>query len=118
MLFRHVSRPISFTLVVGDFGVKYSDVADYRFLRTCLEEQYEVTGSEVGTQYLGYTIAYDRTARTIPLSLPNYIAKLLKSVRPNGIRHARSPFIYEGIVYGSSAPQVSPSDTSPPRNPR
>ena len=118
MLFRHVSRPISFTLVVDDFGVKYSDVADCRFLRTCLEEQYEVTGSEVGTQYLGYAIAYDRAARTISLSLPNYIAKLLQSVRPNGIRHARSPFIYEGIVYGSSAPPSLPLRYFPPRLPR
>ena len=28
MLFRHITRSISFTLVVDDFGVKYSDVAD------------------------------------------------------------------------------------------
>ena len=114
MLFRHVSRPISFTLVVDDFGIKYSDIVDYEHLRACLEEQYEVTGSPVGTQYLGYSISHDRPSRTISLSIPGYIAKLLQSVRPDGVKHSRSPFIYEGVVYGSTAPQISPVDSSPP----
>ena len=98
MLFRHISRPISFTLVVDDFGVKYTDVEDYNHLRRILEIQYEVTGSSTGTQYLGFTIDHNRSARTITLSLPGYIAKLLQSVCPDGVKPSRSPFIYEPVV--------------------
>jgi hypothetical protein len=100
MLFRHVSRPISFTLVVDDFGVKYSDITDYNHLRRILELQYEVTGSSTGTKYLGFTVDHNRTDRTITLSLPGYIAKLLQAVCPDGVKPARSPFIYEPVVYG------------------
>jgi hypothetical protein len=90
MLFRHVTRPISFTLVAYDFGVKYSDVEDYNHLRRILEIQYEVTGSSTGTHYLDFTVDHNRAARTNTLSLPGYIAKLLQSVCPDGVKTART----------------------------
>jgi hypothetical protein len=37
-LFRHHSRGISFTLVVGDFGVKCTSLDDFLHLQTSLEE--------------------------------------------------------------------------------
>ena len=114
MLFRHVSRPISLTLVVDDFGVKYSDITDYNHLRRILELQYEVTGSSTGTKYLGLTVDHNRTDRTITLSLPGYIAKLLQSVCPDGVKPAHSPFIYEPVVYGCTAPQTTATDFTPP----
>jgi hypothetical protein len=35
-LFKHVSRPILFVLVVDDFGVKYTNHSDFDFLVSCL----------------------------------------------------------------------------------
>jgi hypothetical protein len=43
MLFRHHSRGISFTLVVDDFGVKYTSLDDFHHLQTSLELLYLVT---------------------------------------------------------------------------
>jgi hypothetical protein len=42
-LWRHVTRPISFTLVVDDFGVKYTNKADVDHLIECLKENYDLT---------------------------------------------------------------------------
>jgi hypothetical protein len=41
-LFRHVSRPISFVLVVDDFGIKYQNRDDYDYLISCLSRLYLV----------------------------------------------------------------------------
>ena len=37
-LFLHESRPIAFTLVVDDFGVKYSGIEHFNHLMTTLKE--------------------------------------------------------------------------------
>ena len=114
MLFRHESRDVTFCLVVDDFGVKYSKVADLEHLVDCLSQLYHVKSHPTGTNYLGFTVAHDRTARTITLSYPGYIAKLLAQVRPNGVKPAKSPALYTPPSYGSSAPQLSPVDNSSP----
>jgi hypothetical protein len=41
-LFRHPTRPITFCLVVGDFGVKYTDRHDFDYLVFCLATLYHV----------------------------------------------------------------------------
>ena len=61
MLFRHATRDISFTLVVDDFGVKYTALSDYNHLKSSLELLYKVTSSPIGTRCLGFDIDYDRT---------------------------------------------------------
>ena len=42
-LFTHISRKISFTLCVENFGVKYTDKADAQHLFTCLKILYRCT---------------------------------------------------------------------------
>ena len=115
MLFRHHSRDISFTLVVDDFGVKYTSLDDFQHLQTSLELLYLVTSSPTGTRYLGFDIDYDRPNRIMSLSLDGYIAKLLKSVVPESVKLKLydSPMIYTPPVFGSTAPQVAPIDSSP-----
>jgi hypothetical protein len=41
-LFRHVTRNISFVLVVDDFGVKYHSKVDFDYLVSCLSTLYHV----------------------------------------------------------------------------
>ena len=41
--FKHESRNVSFTLVVDDLGIKYTDKADVDFLIASLEEVYTMT---------------------------------------------------------------------------
>ena len=42
-LWKHNSLPINFTLVVGDFGVKYSEKEHALHLKAALETKYKVT---------------------------------------------------------------------------
>ena len=114
MLFRHTSRPIDFTLVVDDFGIKYHHRDDFDHLVALLGTLYGVKPHPVGTNFLGYTIVHDRVHRTITMSYPGYISSLLDRVRPLGIKPAASPSIYVPPVYGSRAPQTTTVDTSNP----
>eukprot|EP00815_Leptocylindrus_aporus_P007176 CAMPEP_0116058534 /NCGR_PEP_ID=MMETSP0322-20121206/5252_1 /TAXON_ID=163516 /ORGANISM="Leptocylindrus danicus var. apora, Strain B651" /LENGTH=220 /DNA_ID=CAMNT_0003542731 /DNA_START=832 /DNA_END=1491 /DNA_ORIENTATION=+ len=42
-LFKHTTRPISFCLVVDDFGIKYSNKKDAEYLISELKKHYDVT---------------------------------------------------------------------------
>jgi hypothetical protein len=42
-LWRHITRPISFTLVVDNFGVKYVGREHVDHLIKCIKEKYELT---------------------------------------------------------------------------
>ena len=60
---RHNWRPISFTLVVDDFGVKYINKADVEHLMSVLKEDYEIDTDWEGTRYLGLTLDWDYQSR-------------------------------------------------------
>jgi hypothetical protein len=113
-LFRHVSRPISFVLVVDDFGIKYHNRHDYDYLISCLSRLYHVKSHPIASKFLGFSITHNRSQRTLSLAYPGYVDALLHRLRPNGVKSAASPAIYHPPVYGSSAPQHATTDTSPP----
>jgi hypothetical protein len=50
---RHDWHPISFTLVVNDFGVKYIKKEDVEHLASVIKQDYEIDIDWEGTQYLG-----------------------------------------------------------------
>ena len=60
-LWTHVSRPISFTLVVDDFGVKYVGEEHVHHLMGVLthNKQYEITADWKGNKYIGITLDWD-----------------------------------------------------------
>jgi hypothetical protein len=53
---RHQWWPISFTLVVNNFGVKYINKADAKHLLAVLKNDYECDTDWDGTRYLGLTL--------------------------------------------------------------
>jgi hypothetical protein len=114
-LFRHISRPILFVLVVDDFGVKYHNRVDFDYLVSCLTTLYHVKAHPTGTKFLGFTVQHDRPSRTLTVSYPGYVTTLLTRLRPQGVPPASSPSLYTSPSYGSRAPQ-SPTgpDVSPP----
>jgi hypothetical protein len=116
-LFRHLTRPIAFVLVVDDFAVKYHNRDDFDFLVSSLSCLYQVKAHPVATKFLGFALALDREQRTMTLSYPGYINSLLLRLRPDGIKPASSPSTYVQPHYGSSAPQRPTSDSSPPATP-
>jgi hypothetical protein len=114
MLFRHRTRNIDFTLVVDDFGIQYTLDEDLDHLIHCLEELYEIKIERTGNRFLGFDIDYDMSARTITMSYPGYLATLLASVCPNGVKGYDSPSIYTAPIFGSTAPQITPVDSTAP----
>lgn len=112
-LFRHDSNGITFTLVVDDFGIKYStqDGAD-RLIHT-LNLLYDIKVDWSGSTYIGFTIFFDATANSVAFTMPGYIAKVLQLFAPHLTAGAASPAIYLPPSYGSTDQTVK-LDTSAP----
>ena len=73
----HEWCPISFTLVVDDFGVKYINKTDVDHLTSVLSQDYKIDTDWDGTRYLGLTLDWDYKLRKVHLSMPGYIKKAL-----------------------------------------
>ena len=75
-LWRHKWRPITFTLVVDDFGVKYKGKQHAKHLVESLEAaKYRVKTDWKGNKYIGITLDWDYTKRQVHLSMPGYKEK-------------------------------------------
>jgi hypothetical protein len=72
---RHEWRPISFTLVIDDFGVKCINKTDINHLASVLSQDYKIDTDWEGTRYLGLTLDWDYKLRKVHLSMPGYTKK-------------------------------------------
>lgn len=115
-LFRHASNGTDFTLVVDDFGIKYSSRAGADHLIRTLQLLYVITIDWTGSTYIGFTIDFDNKTRQVSLSMPGYISKVLQRFAPNLSIGAASPAIYTPPSYGA-ATQTASSDNSPALSP-
>ena len=71
---RHMWRPIDFTLVVDDFGVGYEKNKHALHLLQTLRQYYEAVSVDwTGSLYCGITLKWDYTQRTCELSMPGYV---------------------------------------------
>jgi hypothetical protein len=93
-VFRNRSGSIRFTLVVDDFGVVWTNKTDLDHLIATLTKLYQVKVNMEGIRYLGMDIAINRIKRHVTLTMPGYIDKLIKRVRPGGIKGAQTPARY------------------------
>ena len=117
-LWKHNSRPISFTLVVDDFGIKYTNIADVHHLHNALRKQYEITTDMTGTLYCGLTLAWDYKRRYVDVSMPGYIAKTLHRFNhPSPKRPQFSPHKWQRPIYGAAIQYAEEDTTLPPLPP-
>ena len=58
-LWRHVTRPVQFSLVVDDFGVKYVGEEHANHLLSVLRKYYTVDKNEKGDKYCRITLDWD-----------------------------------------------------------
>ncbi len=77
-LWKHAWRPISFSLVVGDFRVKYVGKEHARHLLQMVEQYYQCSHETQGERYCGLTIKWDYPGKKVHLSMPGYVEKALK----------------------------------------
>jgi hypothetical protein len=76
-LWRHDTRPISFSLVVDDFGVKCVGREHAEHLMECIKKNYNISSDWNGSAYCGLTLEWDYKNRTVDLSMPGYIKAAL-----------------------------------------
>jgi hypothetical protein len=80
-LWRHATRPITFTLVVNDFGVKYTQQEDMDHLIECIKKKYKLTKDWDGNLYCTVRLKWDYKACTLDISMPGYILKQLQKYK-------------------------------------
>jgi hypothetical protein len=116
-LFRHVTRPIQFTLVVDDFGVKYTGTEHAQHLIDTLQALYTVTIDWDGTRYLGLTLAWDYEHRTLDMSMPDYIDQALtRFQRSPPLTPQHAPHPWTPPTYGVATQLTPVPDTTEPLN--
>jgi hypothetical protein len=112
-LWLHKTQPISFTLVVDDFAVKYVGKQHAQHLRSALLRTYELTTDWSATVYSGMTLKWDNNKRTCDISMPGYVSNVLSKFQHDAPRHPQhTPSRYVTPVYRSLHNSVSQSKTS------
>jgi hypothetical protein len=114
-LWTHESRPVSFTLVVDDFGVKYIEQKDADHLIHALKQLYEISIDWTGSLYLGLTLKWDYNKRTVEVSMPGYVrAALLRFQHPAPTRRQDAPHSWNQPTYGAKVQYADDPDDGPP----
>ncbi|KAL7490093.1 hypothetical protein ACHAW6_016101 [Cyclotella cf. meneghiniana] len=117
-LWKHNWRPVQFTLVVDDFGVKYVGKEHALHLKEALEQDYTVTTEWDGRRYIGITLDWDYERRRVHLSMPGYVAKALKLFQHRkspGTQNAPYPSVR--IIYGAKKQFATETSNAPLLNP-
>ena len=104
-LWRHVTRPVQFSLVVDDFGVKYVGKENAEHLIQAIKAVgYEVTIDWEGELDCGISLRWNYEKRHLDISMPGYIEKLLTRHNHVPLKHAQhSPYKAPPKKYGLSA---------------
>jgi hypothetical protein len=101
-LWKHKWRPVIFSLVVDNFGIKYVGKHHAKHLIKAIEEHYKFSKDWAGQLYCGITIKWDYNQRTVDLSMPGYIqAALHKYQHPQPKREQHAPHIWTQPNYGA-----------------
>ena len=79
-LWKHRSGPIQFTLVVDDFGVKYTRREDAEHLLGILEKEFTAVSNDWdGELYCGIKLEWNYEEIWLDISMPGYIKKYFKN---------------------------------------
>ena len=104
-LWYHKIRPVSFTLVVDDFGVKYVGKEHVNHLISCLKKsKYKLTEDWTGSLYCGISLNWNYKAGYVDIPMPGYIKKKLHEyghVYPKRIQMC--PYSPKPKSYGAKA---------------
>jgi hypothetical protein len=113
-LWLHKTRPISFTLIVEDFAVKYVGKQHAEHLWNALLQTYELTTDWTATLYSGMTLKWDYGKRTWDISMHGYVSNVLNKFQHDAPKHSQhTPSRYVTPVYGAKT-QYATKDETPP----
>jgi hypothetical protein len=115
-LWKHDTRPISFTLCVDDFGVKYVGREHAEHLKNVLNEHYRCAVDWDGKKYLGIMdIDWDHDGRKGHVSMLDYIPEALARFQHKTPRKPQhQPYPHIKPTYGATKQYVEDSNESEP----
>ena len=118
-LWKHESNSVVFSLVVDDFGVKYTNAKHAQHLLNALSQKYDITTDWSGSLYCGLAIEWDYTNKTVNISMPHYAEQVLaqhQHPHPKRLVHSQSTWI--APTYHTKGPHLTPPlDHSKPLTP-
>ncbi len=112
-LWKHNTRPIQFTLVVDDFGVKYVGKEHAIHLQKVLNEHCKLKCDWTGKRYIGITLDGDYKRRQVHLSMPGYVKKALKQLCHEMKQQQYSPYPCATIKYGATKQYATTESAAP-----
>eukprot|EP00804_Cyclotella_cryptica_P011478 CCRYP_016405-RA/>CCRYP_016405-RA protein AED:0.32 eAED:0.32 QI:0/0/0/1/0/0/3/0/516 len=113
-LWKHTTRPVSFTLVVDNFGIKYVGKEHADHLLNALKQHYTLEIDWSGTLYCGIALQWDYLNKTVDISMPGYIKKVLQRFRHECSKPQHSPYQCAPKQYGKAAQLPLPRNDSSP----
>ena len=114
-LFTHTALPLTFSLVVDDFGIKYGSQAAAAHLVDTLQALYTITIDWTGSLYCGLHLEWDYHKRTVDVSMPGYIERALATfLHIPAARPQHSPHAWLPPSYGAAVQYAAPDDTTAP----
>ena len=74
-LYKHTTKPITFTLIVDDFGICTTSRADLYHLHQALNAKYTTIINISGALYLDMTLMWDYDQGHVDVSMSGYIVR-------------------------------------------
>ena len=111
-LWQHKWRPVMFSLVVDNFGIKYVGKRHADHLIACIEQHYTFLKDWEGKLYCSITLDWDYKNGTVDLSMSGYIEAALHRFQHkwNG-RAQHAPHKWNKPNYGAKQQFADPEDT-------
>ncbi len=113
-LWQHDFRPISFTMSVDDFGIKYIGHKHAEHLASILSKHYRCLHDWDGQQYLGMNLNWDYTGQAVHVSMLDYVPEALARFQhkpPRTPQH--QPYPQVKPTYGATAQYTKDVNTAP-----
>jgi hypothetical protein len=102
-----------FTLVVDNFGIRYTSRDDVEKLINTLKLEYKCSSEWTGDCYIGLTLKWDYDNHTVIKSMPGYIqCALLQFKHPLPLHRKDSPHKWSAPVYGAQQQYAKTDDSA------
>jgi hypothetical protein len=109
----HKRQPISFSLVVDNFGINYIRKEHVMHLVSIPQKHYKVKEDWEGRQYPGITLDWDYRNHEVHLSMPEYVECALAQIgHPIPSKPQHQPHQHTILTYGATVQYAKPDDTS------
>jgi hypothetical protein len=114
-LWKHTTRPVTFTLVVDNFGIKSVGDEHAKHLIDTLKLYYTVETDWTGGLYCGIKLEWNYLRRYVDISMPQYVPDKLREFGHTAPKRPQNtPHPSPEARFGKSAQETTPPDTSEP----